>query len=1710
MSDIAKYMDLQFAEMLSDGLIVYSTGDAAKLLYANKAALDIFGCENLEDMVRTCRGDYLNFFHPEDYRHHADTARLAWGNEDNYEFHAQYRVVTKSGAIKMLSDSGKAIDIPGQQKCYLCVLTEIDHHEYFSLGTTDQLTGLLSLGQFIQYCENFLHTHENRDNAKFYNVVFFNIRRFKDYNVEFGSKKGDFVLQTLGRIITKWSRTHVVARMGGDQFVAFSGSDELEERIQNVIDDFTLAYGKDSLSIDVGVYRLKDYREDIHTACDLAKVACDSIRSEKETVCFYDERLSNMQRLNNYVIHHFDEALEKRYIKVYYQPVMRTMTGEQCGMEALARWVDPHIGFLSPSEFIPVLEDNHLITRLDLYMLESICDDMKDAEAHGRTLVPISFNLSRIDFIDCDIFAEVEAIVKRFGVPRDMLNVEITESMVMGDADLFTKEIARFREGGYQVWMDDFGSGYSSLNILQNFRFDEIKLDMRFLASFNNKTKTIIESIVMMAKKIGVQTLAEGVENEEQLAFLRSIGCEKAQGYLFGRPMPRKELAELIDNRGVHVEERKWRKYQDEIGKVSIITDKALAITEFDGKNFEYLYVNPAFRGIWKSLGATDMDVVYDTTNSESSPLGRQLRELQRVLRPSDDVQTITASVNGQYIRLNIKCITEHENKAAYATEIINLTNKEERDKREQLDKVFRMMYSLYDAIYLLELDRGIFQPLMHGASSNLEDYKRFHEEAKLDFELAGKIFIHPSEREEYAKFCDLTTLVDRLKATERGYIVHYFRTLTANGAYKWKIHTLLYIPNTNSVIYCSRVANFDQPGLIEKVAPEHYFKMLQKGSGEFGLSVRRGVLESRTLNLFWKDADRRFVGANESFLNTYGFSDVSAIVGKTDEEMGWHVENDPFKDDELRVLGHGDIIVNRMGTCIIKGVVHNIIINKEPLYDDGKIVGILGSFIIADELRSEEGSLVNANTTDPLTGLMTAPMLLEYTARYVESFRLYHENFAVIRITLSEYFRVNQTYGEKIANAMLREISQILLQKIGVRAVLARLFAGNFVMVSKCKDKDEIRAIADEIEAALEDTHELAGYPVTLNPKKEIHFADEAEDIHTILGVASGGTAVDLAERRELEKLLQTYNLQMNTIIDAIPGGVTIHEMHKDGSFDIVYASAGVAQLTGRATGEYKSEISAKRYEGMFPEDKEPVDQAVHDAVYNDKPLDVNFRLCHKDGHVLWINMKGRLIGEQDGNPLLLVVYQNISHTAKDHAYENVIEALTRDYLNVFEVDTKTGMGETIKLEGHITNGMEKNVGVPYPYQTVVERYVDERVHPEDREKLRWLLSADGIEESLDGTDEFSMPYRVLAGGKMHYFSAKIIRKEEENRYIVAFQSIDSLTDGADIALEKKQRATLADRYGDYFKHNFDPNSLSQVLSVAELQGAMLTSIASSYISMHIVNLEDYTFMKIWCLDYVDEVLRGYTNAQEALDQIIKVMVAEESQEEARVYFDLSTLPERLKDRKVLQLDYNGTYTGWCRGLFIPVTFEEDGRPKETLFISQYIQEEKAKEERLVRLSETDGLSQLYNHIAGELHVNEYLENGGDGMFCLLDIDNFKCINDTYGHVAGDKVIRGISHCMRETFREEDILMRLGGDEFGIFAPGLVDRETCDARVEALAASVEALVIEDVDAKITISIGVAIHDKGNGNAQFDQLYRESDGLMYEQKRNKRNCKKSI
>ena len=676
--------------------------------------------------------------------------------------------------------------------------------------------------------------------------------------------------------------------------------------------------------------------------------------------------------LQNHIRRTFSRALDQGYIQVYYQPVIRSISRKLCSFEALARWFDPELGMIGPDKFIPALEEMGLVHLLDIHVLKRACAQIRAMTDAGLPPVPVSVNLSRLDFSLCDIYASVNDVVTLYQIPHDFIYIEITESVLAERGSEMHETVEQLRDAGFQIWMDDFGSGYSSLNVLKDFSFDEIKLDMQFLSSFDQRSRRIMTSVIQMAKEIEIHTLAEGVETEEQFRYLRNIGCEKVQGFYFGRPAPFDESMEHLASLGIEVELPTERAYYDGIGKVDFLSSVPfmtreekdslttarelnsipLAVAEAREDTFSILFYNKAFEEIARGTGLIANIFTQEMLRKPQplSMLPSRVVTLMDSTRSGEEGRMVFIS-NEEYYEIQAKCIAQMPDVYSVLFRMSNLSRAAKAASTDRLDEELRQLYSLFERITIVDVKADQVSPLYVATRDDLVSGRSGL--SRLAKEYAER-WIFSEDRAQYLAFWDMDTIEERIAASGYTFVSTTLRTAVLHGRYAWKLYTMLRLSEgtyvelirniheeVKGVMACSRDWR-SVSGVADARIPESF--------------VWRTLLSSGLIRLFWKDGHRRFVGASQGFLDYYGFESMTELVGKTDEDLCWHVSPEHYMNDELRVLSQGITTHNVPGHCIASGENRDILASKTPLYDEnGEIVGLLGYFIDKDLLTEND-----------------------------------------------------------------------------------------------------------------------------------------------------------------------------------------------------------------------------------------------------------------------------------------------------------------------------------------------------------------------------------------------------------------------------------------------------------------------------------------------------------------------------------------------------------------------------------------------------------------------------------------------------------------------------------------------------------------------------------------------------------------------------------
>lgn len=423
------------------------------------------------------------------------------------------------------------------------VLTSVDISALVAT-TIDPVTGIYNAHGFVQRVDAWLHDNPGRP----YRLIFFDFDDFRYINATFGYQASMDLLQDNGLCLHEHDGPNSFSgHLNSDQFVRFCAVDDgltAEESYALFIKrcrHYKLDY---PIQIHVGVYDLCEPGCDAYTMIYKALLAQQTIRSDQtRRIAYYTADMGERSHRDHVLLSDVRTALDEDQFQVWFQPQFNYTNSTLIGAEALVRWQHPTRGLISPGEFIPLLEHSNLISRMDLIVWEKACRWLKRWSDMGLHF-PVSVNVSRNDLQFPDLCGSLTDLLRRHGLSPSQLHLEITESICADNAELMSLQIARLRQAGFTVELDDFGAGYSSLNTLKDIPVDVLKLDMKFLSGYrdDDRTRTILSSVIWMARALNTEVIAEGVETEQQAQGLRRLGCRRMQGYWFARPMQPEEL----------------------------------------------------------------------------------------------------------------------------------------------------------------------------------------------------------------------------------------------------------------------------------------------------------------------------------------------------------------------------------------------------------------------------------------------------------------------------------------------------------------------------------------------------------------------------------------------------------------------------------------------------------------------------------------------------------------------------------------------------------------------------------------------------------------------------------------------------------------------------------------------------------------------------------------------------------------------------------------------------------------------------------------------------------------------------------------------------------------------------------------------------------------------------------------------------------------
>jgi len=1537
----------------------------------------------------------------------------------------------------------------------------------------DPLTGVFNRHTFARRTAKMLR----KKSAELHQLQVWDVEHFKIINDLYGTTTGDRVLRAIAKGLDEQLRgVGTYARLESDRFALCYPARLFEP--QELLDAANQRLEEMNIGLRIvlyaGVYNVEDISLSVDQMCDRANMALRTIKGKyHRRFAFYDSAMRDQLMQEQGISNEMNDALQKGQFCFYLQPIYSITTGEPISAEALVRWNHPIKGVIPPKDFIPLFERNGFITRLDLYLWESVCKYQHDLLMDGIQPLPISVNVSRLNLFNPRLCEDIIDLVQRYELEPAMLKLEITESAYMDNPEQLLSAMKTLRDYGFEILMDDFGSGYSSLSMLKDLSVDILKVDMRFLAGMENngRAANVMTSIVRMAKWLNIVVVAEGVETQVQIDFLRSIGCDGVQGYFYSHPMPSGAFTALLKNPAEmlkpHNSDRErllndfdfqslWASNQ----QISILFNGmigAIGLYEKTGDTLDVLRVNESY---FELMGSTPQQLLH----SEKDMLHRlEPGDLQSLLNACDravcahvveQAQICCPHEDGHIMWLDIKVRhlgTVNKQELFYFA-LADITRQKELERNFLLYQYGAAMLDAYSEVMEMNFSDNIATSFsFSGVNSS------YHTRTvPLDFILRSlpDTRIHPEDRLLFCTTCSRVYLEHAFQQQGRRSVSIELRMRVVGNPYFWArltIHPMDDPTGKFRALCCSR--NIDEQKQNEHMRADYAILQAKQQEQE----RYRVILEqTQTALLAWTPDAQKADG--NSLAQVYRLSDIpceALLAGDIPENVA-----DGHDLAALRAF-LAELHHHTNAFCVLRLLLRTgetrwcklcVTVQRDT---DQNITAILATINDVDhehrtQLQLETQREQNERRLSMLSQLYwTLPC-------------------CILQLDLNDppqpiFFNRAcwELFGFETKDAFDEAADRDIF------ALIAHEEREDFLaLLRRCRDENTMENVDVTVVRPNGARGSLRGNAAMS------HTSDGRPMLQLVL--------LDITEQREQERRLERTraSLERTTdmlqhLLENLPVGVTLFEF---GTIPrALYINSRAFHMFGLAATRPSRFMELVKLD-TFHLNCDTIDQTYQAVDDNGINMSDVARIAREDGSTFWLRTYYSIVPQDNTPPLCYAVFVDVSKQVEmERAYNRQSElyriTMEDSQQIFFDYDLETDvMSYTLRLPSGVR---EERIVPSYSKNLRNSKVIFPEHIPAFNNTLKRFSRI-----RTPGTHEFMADYFGI--GEFRWYRAYCRSIADERG--VLFRMIGRVVD---IQEDKRKEEQLGQ--AKVFRRAV--NSVSLFVFAFELPE----------MALHLLSCEEPKQSEFYpYLDYLDpEHSATLVHADERV-ALTEALDAQKLIARYRTGSHELTVPFRALNRQ----------KGW---LWLEMNIHlSAGEGKNSIGGIGYV---KVIEDRkkLERRAAFDGLTQLLNRATAEERIERHLlEEPEPCCLMIFDVDNFKSVNDMYGHCTGDELLRNVAGVVRTHLRQTDIVGRLGGDEFVALLRNATEEVAQEKGKEMLTAISQLNDIGGKERNVTVSIGFACAPK-DGNT-FRELYTAADRALYDAKRLGKNrcCSASV
>ena len=1617
----------------------------------------------------------------------------------------------------------------------------------------DPLTGLLTREAFFEQAAELVAAAP----AGTYVMASFDVDKFKVINDQYGTRRGDAVLRRIAEVLKTGFEAQggVCCRIAADDFAVLYPARLLDSAALADIRR-TAAHVEGiaaPLALSIGRYVVDDKTLSPSAMYDRATLAAEAIKSRYDVqVAVYNEAMRERLLFEQEIVTEMVSALEGRQFELWFQPQYNHGSGAMIGAEALVRWRHPEKGMIPPSAFIPIFERNGFVYELDKFVWTEACRLLRTWLDRGLKPLPVSVNLSRYDVFQEDVVAVITGLTARYRLPPELLRLEITESAFAESTKQIVAVVKQLIDQGFTLEIDDFGSGYSSLNTLKSVPAQIVKLDMRFIEDDDDAQRSgnIIESVVRMTKWLGMSVIAEGVETLEQANFLKSIGCSYVQGYLYARPMPAAEYeancagadkefkllaletVESLDNNAF------WDpKSMDTLIFNSYVG--AACIYEYHNGSIELLRATDKYAQVIGSAGMTVEEALkLDwTEHLDGETVKRIIRDLQASAESKKEVSSeyvfldLPGCPHETYLRSNMRVIaTAGQRYLVYCT-TENLTAQRQAEKREQTvsDQLQRIISSVNGGICAAAYDEGGTLRIIYANDYfySMYGYTRAQFEAELSNPLDP---IHPDDRERV-----LETV--RRMVADRGAAVYEYRCVRRDGA-------VIRVRCSNSVTAFEGVSDTVLLSVTTDTTELDLARQKERQVSEQLQAVMDNIDCGITAVALQGD-QVRYLLANDRYYAILGYTRAQYL--------------DEVEDRVFDTIYPGDLARMRESIARVASSGEPAAMEYRALRRDGSVVW-LRSAVSMTRFAGEEAPVQLCTYTDVTAERQAAQELLDNLPGGAALYEFDGETVTPLHLNKRYWELVDRAPGDYSTidvlsavhpddrAAMVGEIAASIRSERDVNCDLRLLYGKGEYRLFHVAGRNQRRAdgryaiyaaftpITDEALAIRE------MLPVALrammNTQSGFSFVKDrnlryvccSRAVYESLGKRSEAEVIGRTD----EELADPASAALYTEVDrrvlesgesvldwegTMPGEDGEARYTRTSKFPLKDSHGTVIGLYG--VGRDVTETKALRSRLELLTNSIPGGIAIYEG--RPEALDQIQLTYFSDGFCgLFGYSREEYTALAAVNPLGLVFPEDKSGMFRQ------IQALALNGMPmdcVYRARTKDG--------GYIWVNLKATKGEPHgDRQTVNALLLDVTARQEALERLRvseevnrlaishsrnivcrydvakqTLLMPPGV-NPIFGTAELleDVPYGQVKSGSISpetaaaytAFYEGILRGEKEGGMVCQRRAGEGWR-----WIEARSTTVFSD----------EGKPVSAVISFYDVTESFEKEAAYRKWQQSLRNMPADAYSLFRCtvgkrtsfdavegaLLYIHFPAGEFDFDARTAEYAARCVYAEDVPRFDAFLRADALLASYYQGRRNVSLEYREKLpSGALRWLRLTVDLVEHPHAAgvESYLLFEDIDQAKRAELATLERAETDPLTGVMNRLTFAAQVNERIRASKPGeihALLMLDIDGFKRVNDAFGHGAGDQALIDIADALRAALRHGDLVGRLGGDEFVIFLTSIPGDEIAAAKARQICALTRRAYSLEVE--ISGSVGIAMTPRDGGN--FDTLYRKVDAALY-------------